>query len=420
MKLFKNFILFSTLIVLVISCSTSDDSTTPDPDPVDNLINNVGVLATNSQNMPIVIQHTNGERIVSVDDNQDGVIDALVYTVGETFLVAQLDPNTSLPTSITTSANTVFLFAYKEGNTLMDIAIVKEGEQVAYIRDVPIELPTRMAGKVSGGVYEAAKAGIFAVSTAFGTVACVTAGGVLIVSTAGIAIPAAAAACGGLIVGVASFINSNSGTDNQVVTQLDNANNTYTLLQGALGCAGQNWANCASGVLTGVGLILNQVQGIWNQVGQDTIALAQGALISGFGIIKITLTWNTTSDIDLWTTDPSGEKIYYNHPQSASGGFLDFDDTDGFGPENIFWQNSAPAGSYLVQVHYYGGDGGSTNYDVQVEVQGNVSFYSGTLASEDDVDNVVTFELTTKGQQAPVFTKLNKTTQIKSSELKSK
>ena len=407
------------LAAFLISCS-DDGITDPDPDPANLLINNVGLLPTENLRMPIVMQHTNGERIVTVDNNEDGILDALVYTVDNTFLVAKINPNTSLPTSITTSDNTVFLFAFKDGNTLMDVAIVKEGNEIAYLRDIAIDLPTRLMNRETAGTLEAVKAGLFAVGTVLSTVACATASGALVVSTAGLAIPAAIAACGGLVIGVASFINDNTESDNQVISQINNVNGVYTLLSGALGCASQNWADCASGIITGVDIIITQVDGIWTVIGQDTIALAQGALISGFGVIKITLTWDTTSDIDLWTTDPTGEKIYYAHPNSASGGFLDFDDTNGFGPENIFWQNTAPVGSYLVQVHYYGGSGGSTNYDIQVEVQGDVSFYSGTLASVGDVNDVVTFELTTNNSNTPVFTKLNNTTQVKPSELKSK
>ena len=38
------------------------------------------------------------------------------------------------------------------------------------------------------------------------------------------------------------------------------------------------------------------------------------------GDITFTLIWHTTDDLDLWVTDPSGEKIYYDDPVSDSGG----------------------------------------------------------------------------------------------------
>lgn len=71
--------------------------------------------------------------------------------------------------------------------------------------------------------------------------------------------------------------------------------------------------------------------------------------------ITIRLDWNKHSgntDIDLHVVDPSGEEIYYRHMNSASGGWLDRDDTVGPGPEHIRWEE-APAGTYKIYVHYY-------------------------------------------------------------------
>ena len=100
--------------------------------------------------------------------------------------------------------------------------------------------------------------------------------------------------------------------------------------------------------------------------------------------ITIRLDWNKLSgntDIDLHTTDPFGEEIYYAHMQSASGGWLDRDDVIGPGPEHIYWQ-SAPNGNYLVQVHYFGSESGAiTNYRVTINI-GNQTFgpYTGSIA----------------------------------------
>lgn len=69
--------------------------------------------------------------------------------------------------------------------------------------------------------------------------------------------------------------------------------------------------------------------------------------------LRATLTWDTSgTDVDFWITDPNGEKCYYAHSTTASGLQLDFDDTDGYGPENITTTNVIP-GDYIVQVHYY-------------------------------------------------------------------
>ncbi len=69
--------------------------------------------------------------------------------------------------------------------------------------------------------------------------------------------------------------------------------------------------------------------------------------------LRVTISWDTDgTDVDLWVTDPNGDKCYYMTDYTASGLELDFDDTDGYGPENITTAEVIP-GDYLVQAHYY-------------------------------------------------------------------
>ena len=70
--------------------------------------------------------------------------------------------------------------------------------------------------------------------------------------------------------------------------------------------------------------------------------------------IKVYLTWDTDrSDVDLWVTNPKGEKVYYSHRKGRFGGELFGDVTDGYGPESFTATEAAP-GVYTVQVHYFG------------------------------------------------------------------
>jgi hypothetical protein len=90
-------------------------------------------------------------------------------------------------------------------------------------------------------------------------------------------------------------------------------------------------------------------------------------LTDASGVIQIGLSWNTTVDIDLHVVDPFGEEIYYNHPASSSGGYLDRDDVDGFGPENIYWTENIPDGTYKVYLVYYDPSTGPvTDFTVRV------------------------------------------------------
>jgi Flp pilus assembly protein TadD len=95
--------------------------------------------------------------------------------------------------------------------------------------------------------------------------------------------------------------------------------------------------------------------------------------------LKIYLTWDTDkSDVDLWVTNPSGEKIFYSHRTGAPGEALFDDVTTGYGPES-FTAKSASPGSYLVQVNYYG-----TNRSAFTEARGEVVVIlsEGTAAEE--------------------------------------
>jgi TonB-dependent SusC/RagA subfamily outer membrane receptor len=70
--------------------------------------------------------------------------------------------------------------------------------------------------------------------------------------------------------------------------------------------------------------------------------------------IRIVMDWNkNNTDIDLWVTDPSGEKCYYSHNRTAIGGRISNDMTRGFGPEQ-FLLKRATKGTYKIEVNYYG------------------------------------------------------------------
>ncbi len=84
--------------------------------------------------------------------------------------------------------------------------------------------------------------------------------------------------------------------------------------------------------------------------------------------LQVLLFWDTDgTDVDLHVTEPSGEIVNYTHPvSSTTGGRLDRDDTDGYGPE-IFSLGAAPAGVYEIAAHYYGDRGtGQTSATVMV------------------------------------------------------
>ena len=113
----------------------------------------------------------------------------------------------------------------------------------------------------------------------------------------------------------------------------------------------------------------------------------------GFGLVHVTLTWDNATDVDLHVTEPNGEEIWYRNTRSNTGGQLDVDDTNGFGPENIFWpENSAPRGEYRVEVVYFDESGrGLANYEVTVRYGNEIRVFNDTLLIEDERDFVTSF-----------------------------
>jgi Flp pilus assembly protein TadD len=70
--------------------------------------------------------------------------------------------------------------------------------------------------------------------------------------------------------------------------------------------------------------------------------------------IKVYLSWDSDrSDIDLWVTTPSKEKVFYSHKIGKNGEALFDDVTTGYGPESFTAKDAQP-GTYTVQVDYFG------------------------------------------------------------------
>jgi len=70
--------------------------------------------------------------------------------------------------------------------------------------------------------------------------------------------------------------------------------------------------------------------------------------------VRIILTWDTDmTDMDLWVTEPSGEKAFYSHNRTTVGGLVSRDFTDGYGPEEYLLRRRMP-GTYKIEANYFG------------------------------------------------------------------
>ncbi|GAB4414185.1 MAG: hypothetical protein OHK0039_21810 [Bacteroidia bacterium] len=85
--------------------------------------------------------------------------------------------------------------------------------------------------------------------------------------------------------------------------------------------------------------------------------------------LRVLLDWDANDiDMDLWVTDPRGERCYYQHTRTEIGGRMSSDFTGGYGPEEFLLRSPMP-GTYRVQVNYYGDNRQQIPAPVQVRVQ---------------------------------------------------
>ncbi len=70
--------------------------------------------------------------------------------------------------------------------------------------------------------------------------------------------------------------------------------------------------------------------------------------------LRVILTWDADdSDMDLWVTDPNGEKCFYGNRASYQGGRMSDDFTGGYGPEEFSLRHAKP-GKYKIEANFYG------------------------------------------------------------------
>lgn len=70
--------------------------------------------------------------------------------------------------------------------------------------------------------------------------------------------------------------------------------------------------------------------------------------------LRVVLAWDAdNSDMDLWVSDPNGERAYYGNRLTYQGGQMSQDFTGGYGPEQFSLRNAKP-GKYKVEANYFG------------------------------------------------------------------
>ncbi len=69
--------------------------------------------------------------------------------------------------------------------------------------------------------------------------------------------------------------------------------------------------------------------------------------------LRVVLSWDSdNSDMDLWVTDPNGERAYYGNRLTYQGGQMSQDFTGGYGPEQFSLRDAKP-GIYRIEANYF-------------------------------------------------------------------
>jgi tetratricopeptide (TPR) repeat protein len=116
--------------------------------------------------------------------------------------------------------------------------------------------------------------------------------------------------------------------------------------------------------------------------------------------MRVVINWNADNcDIDLWVTDPRGEKCFYSNPLTAAGGRISNDFTQGYGPEEFVIKKAIP-GNYVIEANYYGNSSQALSGPTTIQVQMITNYGRKTqktkevtrrLESEKEVIKLATF-----------------------------
>lgn len=207
-------------------------------------------------------------------------------------------------------------------------------------------------------------------------------------STSGVLTPLALWSCGNYVLKLSGDLLIHEGDIHNGFTEFVSDYNTVSLIAN---CTSPDPTSCLfSGAARGFSEWADyqeQMEGLRSGDVQTTVA----ALDYGYGDVQATLIWDNDADLDLHVIDPSGEEIWWHNKYAYSGGILDVDDINGYGPENIYWpQGEAPHGNYEVYIHYYKWPNESwrpstSNYTVLLTAFGRIKKFSGSIALDETI-----------------------------------
>ena len=383
--------LLLALALILPGCDAVQDLL--EPDPTADTIDGMAAAETSDPLRPYVFVHEDGERMaVGVDPATDRVTEVLVIAPDVEFVV-EVGPD-GAPTQLTVGETVVVVENVREDR--VDLAVLDPDGGTTVIRDVPTdpEMAERLAGLRAGR--EAAQApsisGAFnAAGLAIGIVGCAMVGVGGVAAAVSIPVPAVlqltaagVIACGGTIASIYQRRRSRQGLTDEELRSSSAAITVVSTAANAGECRGINLQACTELLLNAFGALAEYAGGVREALGL-AIESARGILYGTGGDVEVVLSWDNEADLDLWVADPSGERVWFRNRTAVSGGTLEFDDTNGFGPERIYWPSgAAPPGVYTIQVDHYAGPT-AAGWRVLRVVDGRAEAYSGTIYDDQTV-----------------------------------
>lgn len=142
-------------------------------------------------------------------------------------------------------------------------------------------------------------------------------------------------------------------------------------------CTSQGMCTCDQGTWNGAQCVTAPPPPCGGRCQQGQICVNEACVYTG--PLRFTLTWDQPGDMDLHIVTPNGSDVNYRQPRGG-GGTLDRDDRTGTGPENIYWPQNPPYGTYLVCVEAFQ-IVRPTNFTVQISFpNGQVQTFNGSRA----------------------------------------
>ena len=113
--------------------------------------------------------------------------------------------------------------------------------------------------------------------------------------------------------------------------------------------------------------------------------------------IRVVMNWNmNNTDIDLWVTDPNGEKCFYSNTKTAIGGRISDDFTEGFGPEQFLLKKGIK-GKYKIEIDYF--NDSQMTLAGPTTIMAEIYLYYGT---DKEVKKIVTLQME-KEKEGEIF-----------------